>query len=124
MTTVSRGEVHGGQRTAAASALAALLVVGLGLAYVIVGVRLHAASNAIAAAVLLLALGWRVLPAYWRAWQSTAPGDARAAVRTGVLSLVLLDAVLSAVYAGSWYALGVLAAAVAAGWLARQFAVT
>ena len=125
VTTVSRGEVHGGARTAAAASFVALLLVLAGLVYLTVGaVFLGATSNAIAAACLVFALAWRVLPAYWRAWHSTAPGDARAAVRTGVLSLVLLDAVLSAVYAGSVYALAVLAAAFVAGWLARQFAVT
>ena len=134
VTTVSRGEVHGGQRAAAASALAAMALVFVGLADLVaiaivhpfaasVG-RLPAESSGWVGALFLAALAWRVGPAYWRAWRSSAPADARAAVRTGVLSLVLLDATLSAVYAGGDYALVVLAAALLAGWLARQFAVT
>jgi 4-hydroxybenzoate polyprenyltransferase len=74
--------------------------------------------------LLTAALGWRVMPAFWTARRDGTPGAIRVAVRTGVLSLVLLDAVLGAVYAGTWYALLVLAAAFVAGWLARQFAVT
>ena len=133
VTTVSRGEVHGGQRAAAASALAAMALVFVGLAdlvsvailYPMVdGSWIRAKSSGWFGAVLLVGLAWRVGPAYWRAWRSNAPTEARTAVRTGVLSLVLLDATLSAVYAGGDYALVVLAAAFLAGWLARRFAVT
>ena len=41
-----------------------------------------------------------------------------------MLSLVLLDAVIAAAYAGMIYSLAVLATALLAGWLARLFAVT
>ena len=41
-----------------------------------------------------------------------------------MLSLVLLDAVLGAVYAGALYSAAILVTALTAGWLARRFAVT
>jgi 4-hydroxybenzoate polyprenyltransferase len=121
VTSVSRGEVHGGGRRAAAGALLVLAAVLGGLLWVSFQ---GFPDGRLAAWLLTGALAWRVMPAFWRAFQEGAPGTIRAAVRTGVLSLVLLDAVLGAVYAGTWYALVVLAAAFAAGWLARQFAVT
>ena len=48
----------------------------------------------------------------------------RRAVKTGVLSLVLLDATVGSVYAGPLYALIILAVAGAAWVCARAFAVT
>jgi hypothetical protein len=45
-------------------------------------------------------------------------------VRTGVLSLVLLDAAIAAGYAGVVYSFSIVATGVLAGWLARRFAVT
>ncbi len=51
-------------------------------------------------------------------------GPIRHAIRTGVLSLVLLDAVIGASYGGALYSLVILATGLAAGQLARFFAVT
>jgi 4-hydroxybenzoate polyprenyltransferase len=121
VTTVSRGEVHGGRKMAATSALVAISGVIAGL--LVLSFR-AVGMGRITAILLALALAWRVLPPYWRARNDGRPPIIRHAVRSGVLSLVLLDASLSAVYAGTWYALVVVAAAFVAGWLARQFAVT
>jgi 4-hydroxybenzoate polyprenyltransferase len=121
VTSVSRGEVHGGRRGAAAGALGAVAIVLGGLLFLAVR---SSTTGLFAALLLTFALGWRVLPAFWQAWKDGAPRQIRQAVRTGVLSLVLLDAVIAAVYAGAWYALIVLLAALVAGWLARRFAVT
>lgn len=118
VTAVSRGEVHGGRRGTAAMSLAALVIVLGGL------LTLAAVAGVIAGVVLTFGLAWRVIPAFWGAWREGTPERIRLAVRTGVLSLVLLDAVIGAVYAGARYALLLLAAALLAGWLARQFAVT
>jgi 4-hydroxybenzoate polyprenyltransferase len=76
------------------------------------------------ALLLVGLLSWRVLPPFWRAIAMPDAAAIRLAVRTGVLSLVLLDAVIAAAYAGMIYSLAVLATAVLAGWLARRFAVT
>jgi 4-hydroxybenzoate polyprenyltransferase len=120
VTALSRGEVHGGTRAAATLSLglvttvvATLLLLSLGSAY------------SVAAGVgLTLLLGWRVLPPFWRARQRCDPRNIRQAVRAGVLSLVLLDATIGAVYAGAPYGVLILALAPVAWLLARPFAVT
>jgi 4-hydroxybenzoate polyprenyltransferase len=77
-----------------------------------------------AALLLTAALAVRLLPGYVKVWRRPDPLIIRDAVRTGVLSLVLLDAVLGAVYAGPLYGAAILAVGLTAGWLARRFAVT
>ena len=120
VTVVSRGEVHGGRAGAAIFALVALFAVFVAL----LALAIQSSAGRLAAVALTLLLVGRVGPPFWRASVDPRPEIIRHAVKTGVLSLVLLDAALSAVYAGTWYALIVLTAALLAGWLARQFAVT
>ena len=120
VTMVSRGEVSGGRRGVAMTALAlvAAVLVALG------GISALAKGSVIWPFVLLGVLSWRVLRAFLRALADPSPPVIRAAVRTGVLSLVLVDGVLAAAYADMIYSLAVLLTALLAGWLARQFAVT
>ena len=120
VTTISRGEVHGGSRRAAGSALRMMLVSLAGLVLVVI----RAGYNAIPALILVAALAWRVVPAFVAARRQPQPATIRAAVKRGVLSLVLLDAALAAAFAGPIYAAAVLATGLVAGWLARMFAVT
>ena len=120
VTMVSRGEVSGGRRGVALTALVlvASVLVALG------GISALARDSVIWPFVLLGVLSWRVLRAFWRAFANPSPPVIRAAVRTGVLSLVLVDGVIAAAYADMIYSLAVLLTALLAGWLARQFAVT
>jgi len=74
--------------------------------------------------LFVLLLAWRVLPPFWRAFATGGPAAIRQAIRAGVLSLVVLDAALSAIYAGTAYGLAVLSLALVAYGLARLFAVT
>jgi len=74
--------------------------------------------------VYLAVLAWRVLPPFWQAARVPQPPQIRRAVRSGVLSLALVNAVIAASYAGIIYSLAVVATALLAGWLARLFAVT
>jgi hypothetical protein len=120
VTAVSRGEVLGGDRHARR---AGLVLVSLAVAALVL-ISASAPASRWAAATIAGILGWRVLPAYWAAARTRDPTVARRAVRTGVLSLVLLDAALAAAYAGPSGAAAVLAAGVLAGSLARIFAVT
>lgn len=120
VTLVSRGEVHGARRPVAVLAL--LLICGVVLA--LAGVARTGAHSPVWALVLLVALSWRVLPAFWRVLEAPQPAQVRAAVRTGVLSLVLLNAVIAATYAGIIYSLAVLLTGLVAARLARVFAVT
>ena len=121
VTVLSRGEVHGGSRRAGTFALIFLNAALLGLVVVISMASARRAGPALALAGLLI---WRVVPPFWKARQQPAPGTIRAAVKRGVLSLVLVDAVIGAARAGALYAAVILAAAVLAGVLARRFAVT
>lgn len=120
VTMVSRGEVHGGKRPVAALAIAALGAVVAAL----VMIALRSGGSPIPALVLTAALAWRVGPPFAAVYGDPRPAIVRRAVGAGVLSLVLLDAALSAAYAGPVYAAIVLAAALAAGSLARLFSVT
>ena len=120
VTMVSRGEVSGGRRGVALTALVLVAVVLVALG----GISAFARGSVIWPFVLLGVLSWRVVGAFWKAFASPSPPVIRAAVRTGVLSLVLVDAVIAAAYADMIYSLAVLLTALLAGWLARQFAVT
>jgi 4-hydroxybenzoate polyprenyltransferase len=122
VTAVSRGEVHGGKRPVAVFALISLGFVLLALLWLSSGTATQGIS--VTGLALTALLAGRLLPPYIRVWRRPAPDTIRTAVRTGVLSLVLLDAVIGAVYAGTVYSAAILVTALTAGWLARRFAVT
>jgi len=120
VTMVSRGEVHGGRKPIAAAALAALG----GVAAALAAIAVRAGGPAIPALAIIAALVWRVGPPFLAVFGDPRPAVIRRAVKAGVLSLVLLDAAISAAYAGPLYAAIVLATALVAGSLARLFSVT
>jgi 4-hydroxybenzoate polyprenyltransferase len=120
VTLLSRGEVHGGKRGTALLALVSLGIALLALAIV----SLRVGGGSLAGLALVGLLGWRVLPAFWKASAHPESGSIRRAVQAGVLSLVLVNAALAAAYAGVMYSLVVLAAGVLAVALARRFLVT
>ncbi len=122
VTALSRGEVHGGRRRVAAFALISLGVVLIALLGLAIG---HPGGyGSLAGVVLTALLAWRVVPAFLASYRSPGPGTIRHAIKTGVLSLAILDAAIGAIYAGAPYSLVILATAFAAGMLARMFAVT
>jgi 4-hydroxybenzoate polyprenyltransferase len=118
VTALSRGEVHGGRRGVAGFALISLTVV-LSALFGLAGI-----ARSWAGLVLAAVLGWQVLPPFAAVYQNPDAGRIRLAVRTGVLSLVLLDAAIGATYRGAWYGLLILAFGTIARLLARVFAVT
>jgi len=120
VTAVSRGEVHGGRRGVAAFALISLSLVVAAL----FGLALVRGGPSWAGVAITLALAWRVLPAFWGAYQNPAPGPIRHAIRTGVLSLVLVDAAIGAIFGGALFSVVILATGLLAASLARLFAVT
>lgn len=120
ITALSRGEVHGGSRAVATLSLSLVTAVVVALFIMSLG-TFHSIAAALS---LTLLFAWRVVPPFWRARQRCDPQNTRLAVRAGVLSLVLLDAAVGAVYAGAPYGLLILALAPVAGMLARPFAVT
>jgi 4-hydroxybenzoate polyprenyltransferase len=119
VTVLSRGEVHGGGRGAG---VFSLLSLGLVIAALLWLSLSH--PGAFAGILLTLLLAWRVLPPFWRAYREMSAHRIRDAVKTGVISLVILDAVIGAVYGGPAYAALILATGIAAAALARMFAVT
>jgi 4-hydroxybenzoate polyprenyltransferase len=120
ITALSRGEVHGGTRRVATVALILLMIAIGALGFV----ASTAGAPVWPGLALTAALTWRVIPPFWNARQHGTPAAIRAAVKRGVLSLVLLDAAIGASYAGPVYAAIILLTGLAAGWLARMFAVT
>jgi len=118
VTAISKGEVHGGSRVVAGISLATVSVVTTGLAIIAV------ARSAWTALPIAGFLAFRVIPAFWNAFDDPKPSLIRTAVKTGVLSLVLLDAVIGTAYGGLRYGLIILATALLAGQLSRRFAVT
>jgi 4-hydroxybenzoate polyprenyltransferase len=120
VTALSRGEVHGGGRDVAAFALLSLSLVLVAL----LALALGRGGGSWAGVAFALVLAWRVLPAFWGAYRTPGAGPIRQAIRTGVLSLVLLDAVIGATYGGALYSLVILATGLVAASLARLFAVT
>lgn len=120
ITSLSRGEVKGGTRMAAILSgcwLAAGFVLFLAVA---VSEGAHAAWCLPFIAALLL----RISAPFWHAFQSLSPEAIRHAIKAGVLSLILLNASLAAIFAGPWYAAGVLLLYVPAMLLSKLFAVT
>jgi 4-hydroxybenzoate polyprenyltransferase len=120
VTALSRGEVQGGTRAAArisATWLIASLVVLLTTA-IVEGPR---AAWCIPFVAVLL---FRIFNPFRKAFLSLSPAAIRIAVKTGVLSLILLDASLAALFAGPWYAVGILLLYFPAMLLAKLFAVT
>jgi 4-hydroxybenzoate polyprenyltransferase len=118
VTAVSRGEVLGGTREVAAFALISLSLVLSAL------FGLGAIAASWAGLLLTVALGLRVVPPFWAAYREPDALRIRRAIRTGVLSLVVLDAAIGAIYAGPMYSLIILFTGVIAFSLARVFAVT
>ncbi len=120
ITAISRGEVHGGgQRIgwAAVGLVAAVLAA-------LVGLGLFGPQPAWTALPFVALLAWRVLPPFVNAAREPQPALIGAAVRAGVLSLILLDAALAAAFAGPLYGAAVLALWPVSLWLSRLFAVT
>jgi hypothetical protein len=64
-----------------------------------------------------------VLPAFWKALKTPSPSVIRGAVKAGVLSLIMLDAAIAAVFAGWAYALVALMLFPVSRLLARLFPV-
>ena len=120
ITSLSRGEVKGGTRAAA-------IISGCWLTATLVLFFVVAISEGLRAGWCLpfvAVLLFKNFGPFRRAFQSLTFVAIRGAVKTGILSLILLNASLAAVFAGPWYAVGVLLLYVPATLLAKLFAVT
>ena len=120
ITTISRGEVHGGQRSTGFLALVMLSGVVGG----IFGLTLlpgYTLFNMLPFALLFTAL---VVPEFVRAALNPTAEQIRGAVKAGILCLIILDAAIAAGFSHWSYGLAVLALLPMSKGLAQLFAVT
>lgn len=120
VTLTSKGEVHGGRQ--------GTLLLSIGL---IGAVLLALAALAFQSPIpfwetlpFLALFAFRVVPPFWEAYRLPQAVPIRTAVKRGVLSIVLLDATLAALYAGFLPGLMISFLALLASRTARLFAVT
>ncbi|TGE22311.1 polyprenyltransferase [Hymenobacter aquaticus] len=120
ITSISRGEVHGGNKKAL---LGSLALYGLVVAAILAVLGLPQVA-ALSAVPFLLGFGYFIFPPLLRALASLQAQDVRQAVKAGVMALILLDATLAAGFAGWQYGVLVLLLFPVSRLLARVFAVT
>jgi 4-hydroxybenzoate polyprenyltransferase len=120
ITLLSRGEVHGGDRRASLWALGLLATVAAGLA--LLGYLPDYTCRVMVPFGLLWAIN--VVPAFLKTLHTPTPELIRRAVRTGVISLIVLDSAIAAGFSHWLYGLGVLALLPLSRMLANRFAVT
>lgn len=120
ITTISRGEVHGGNKQALYLALGLYGLVILSI--VVLGVN---SELPIWHPLPFLALfAYLIFPPLARAFRDRQPRNIGLAVRAGVIALIVMDAAIAASFAGWLYGLLVLALLPVSRYLARIFAVT
>jgi 4-hydroxybenzoate polyprenyltransferase len=119
ITTVSRGEVHGGDTKNLRLGFMMYLAVVISL----ILLMFFFSKNIIALPFLLLFV-YSIFPPLLKAMQEPIPTNVMKAVKSGVISLIVLDATLATIFA-NWY-LGaiVLTLLFVSRYLAKTFAVT
>jgi 4-hydroxybenzoate polyprenyltransferase len=120
ITVISRGEVHGSKNGTGIIALSLLAIVLTSL----LGLGLLKNYNILTALPFVVLLSVRVLLPFIKAVRESSPECIRAAVKAGVLSLIVLDSTIAAGFAGLSYGLVVLCLLPVSIMLARLFAVT
>ena len=120
VTTLSRGEVKGGNHSNGIVALVMLTSVIAGL----LGLGLLNHDRLLAMLPFIVLLAARVLVPFIKATREPIPTNIQMAVRAGVLSLIVLDATVAASFAGLLYGLLVLSLLPISTVLAKKFAVT
>ncbi len=120
ITLISQGEVHGGNRKSIVLAFVLYVLVLLG----IFGLGMIKNRPVIQGIPFLLLLLYLVIPPLLRAYQTLKPEHIQKAVKTGVLSLIVLDASIAAITAGWIIGSIVLLLLPLSVILAKRFAVT
>lgn len=123
ITTISRGEVHGGNKTALNLAfvlytLVVLSIIGLCLR------NYYSLGKVIQIIPFVLLFCWLIYPPLVKAWQDLKPQHIGKAVKAGIIALIVMDAALSVSFVPWWYGLIVLMLLPVSRFLARKFAVT
>lgn len=120
VTALSRGEVKGGTRTAAAISGGWLSVALAAFVFLV----LRGSGRLLFALPFVALLLWRLADPFWKAFSTLQPFAIRNAVKTAILSLIILDAGLAGLFGGVSFGLAVLALYIPATVLAKLFAVT
>ncbi|HEY8400469.1 MAG TPA: UbiA-like protein EboC [Cytophagaceae bacterium] len=120
VTTISRGEVHGGNRTMLIVSLVGYLIV-ISLIIFLDTLQVYTISYTLPFLGIFI---WMAVPSLIKAIKTPAPMEIRRAVKAGVISLVCLDATIASGFAGWGYGLLVLLLLPLSILLAKRFAVT
>jgi 4-hydroxybenzoate polyprenyltransferase len=120
ITTLSRGEVHGGKSSTGGITL---ILIGIVIA-ALLGLSLLENYHLLAVLPFVILLAVRVLLPFIKAVSQPSPENIRTAVRAGVLSLIVLDATVAAGFASFPYGLLVLSLLPVSIALSQIFAVT
>jgi 4-hydroxybenzoate polyprenyltransferase len=120
ITTISRGEVHGGNRRALFLAFALYSIVIGGI------VALCAIGDfPLWQGLIFVALfAYLIFPSLFHALQDQQPKNIGKAVKSGILALIVMDAAIAASFAGWLFGLLVLSLLPLSRFLAKRFAVT
>lgn len=120
VTLTSKGEVHGGKQETI------LLSIGLigSVLFILSILSVQSPIPLRETLPFLILSALRIVPPFWRAYRLAEAMSIRTAVKSGVLSIVLLDATIAALYAGFLPGLMIATLALFATQTARLFAVT
>ena len=120
ITAISQGEVRGGKRATGIFALFCLAIVFSGI--ILIGLLTNYLIWSALPFLVLLAV--RVVPPFVAATQNPQPEIIQSAVKAGVLSLIVLNAMTAAGFAGWVYGLVILSLLPFSTILAKKLAVT
>jgi 4-hydroxybenzoate polyprenyltransferase len=120
ITTISRGEVHGGNKNAL---YLAFLLYGMVIS-AIIALTTVSKINFWQVVPFLALFAFLIFPPLSKALQDLRPQNIGKAVKAGIIALIVMDAALAASFAGWLYALLILILLPVSRLLARKFAVT
>lgn len=120
ITSISRGEVHGGNKKTLKMGVSLYSVVMLA----IMGLSIVNEPPFWQTLPFLLLFGYFIFPPLFRALAAPIPRNIGLAVKAGVISLIVMDAAIASAFAGWLYGLVVLALLPVSRLLAKWFAVT
>ncbi len=120
ITAISQGEVHGGKKTTGIIAIALVSIVITS----ILGLGMLSEYSLLITLPFLALFTALVLPPFIKAAVNPTPELIQLAVKAGILSLIVLDATISAGFSNWTYGLSVLALLPLSRFLGRMFAIT
>lgn len=120
ITLVSKGEVHGGSKRNYIVSFILYSIVILGIAIL----NYLQSSYFYWSLAFLILFGYKIYSTLYRAYKTNEPRHIMKAVKTGVISLIIMNASLAAGFAGLAWGLLVLSLLPFSLYLARKFSVT